>query len=223
MAAEKEEVVLLDFWPSPFGMRCRIALAEKGVEYEYQGEDLWTKSELLLKMNPIHKKIPVLIHGGKPVCESTNIVEYIDEVWKEKGSLLPCDAYERAHVRFWADFIDTKIYSSGVKIWMNKGEEQEAGIKEFKECLKLLEDHVLGDNPYLGGETFNFLDVIFIPFYTWFHSYETYGNFKLEDSCPKLLAWAERCMQKEYVAKSLRDPHKIFEFLEKVRKIRGVA
>ena len=73
---------LLDFWPSMFGMRVRIALAEKGVAYEYVEEDLKNKSPLLLQMNPIHKKIPVLIHNGKPVCESSIIVEYIDEVWK---------------------------------------------------------------------------------------------------------------------------------------------
>ncbi|MBA0701220.1 hypothetical protein Goari_022338 [Gossypium aridum] len=65
-----ENVVLLDFWPSPFGMIVRTALAVKGITYEYKQEDLSNKSDLLLKMNPIHKKIPVLIHNGKPVCES---------------------------------------------------------------------------------------------------------------------------------------------------------
>ena len=103
------EVVLLDFWPSMFGMRVRIALAEKGIEYEYKEEDLRNKSPLLLEMNPIHKKIPVLIHNGKPVCESLIIVQYIDEVWKDKSPLLPTDPYQRAHARFWADFVDKKV------------------------------------------------------------------------------------------------------------------
>ncbi|KAM2042354.1 hypothetical protein ACFX16_036057 [Malus domestica] len=66
-----DEVVLLDFWPSPFGMRLRIALAEKGIEYEYEDEDLWNKSPLLLQMNP------VLIHNGKPVSESLIALQYI--------------------------------------------------------------------------------------------------------------------------------------------------
>ena len=105
-----DEVVLLDFWASMFGMRVRIALAEKGIKYQYKEEDLiGNKSELLLKMNPVHKKIPVLIHKGKPVCESLIIVQYIDEVWKDRCPLLPSDPYQRAQARFWADFVDKKV------------------------------------------------------------------------------------------------------------------
>lgn len=103
------EVVLLDYWVSMFGMRARIALAEKGVKYKYVEEDLRNKSPLLLKSNPIFKKIPVLIHNGKPVCESLIIVQYIDEVWTDKAPLLPVDPYQRAQARFWADFIDKKV------------------------------------------------------------------------------------------------------------------
>uniref|UniRef100_A0A2P2JJB7 Glutathione S-transferase n=1 Tax=Rhizophora mucronata TaxID=61149 RepID=A0A2P2JJB7_RHIMU len=104
-----DEVILLDFWASPFGMRVRIALEEKGVKYEYREQDLRNKSSLLLQMNPVHKKIPVLIHNGKPVSESLIVVQYVDEVWKDKGPLLPSDPYERAQARFWADFVDMKV------------------------------------------------------------------------------------------------------------------
>ena len=103
------EVVLLDFWPSMFGMRVRIALAEKGIKYQYKEEDLKNKSPLLLEMNPINKQIPVLIHNGKPVCESLIIVQYIDEVWNDKSRFLPSDPYQRAQARFWADFVDKKV------------------------------------------------------------------------------------------------------------------
>ncbi|WMV39544.1 hypothetical protein MTR67_032929 [Solanum verrucosum] len=104
-----DEVVLLDFCPSMFGMRLRIALAEKEVKYEFKEGDLWKKSHLLLEMNPIHKKVPVLIHNGKPICESIIGVEYIEEVWKDKIPLLPSDPYERAQARFWADYINKKV------------------------------------------------------------------------------------------------------------------
>jgi len=105
-----DEVILLNYWPSPFGMRLKIALAEKGIEHEYREEDLSNKSPLLLQMNPVHKKIPVLIHNGKPICESLIAVLYIDEVWNEKSPLLPSDPYQRSQARFWADYIDKKVY-----------------------------------------------------------------------------------------------------------------
>uniref|UniRef100_A0A6I9QMH9 Glutathione S-transferase n=2 Tax=Elaeis guineensis var. tenera TaxID=51953 RepID=A0A6I9QMH9_ELAGV len=123
-AAEKEGVVLLDFWVSPFEQRCRITLVEKGVEYEYKEENLSNKSPLLLKMNPIHKKIHVLIHHGKPIYKSLIIVQYIDEVWSN-NPLLPSDPYEWAKAHFWADFVDKKVYECGTRLWKLKGEAHE--------------------------------------------------------------------------------------------------
>ncbi|KAL9437900.1 hypothetical protein AB3S75_023716 [Citrus x aurantiifolia] len=193
-----DEVVLLDFWPSMFGIRVRIALAEKGVKYEYKEEDLKNKSPLLLQMNPVHKKIPVLIHNGRPVCESSIIVEYIDEVWKDKAPLLPSDPYQRAQARFWVDFIDKKMYDSSRKTWTTKGEEQEAAKKEFFEVLKTLEGQ-LGDKPFFGRD-----------------------NFGVEAECPKFIAWVKRCLQRETVAKALPDGKKVFEFVSAMRTNLGL-
>ncbi|KAI5072160.1 hypothetical protein GOP47_0012266 [Adiantum capillus-veneris] len=109
-------VKVLSFWRSPFGVRVLIALKEKGVEYEYIEEQdlLETKSKLLLESNPVHKKVPVLIHNGKPVCESLIILQYIDETWPshDNNGFLPPDPYERAVVRFWADYADKKIFEA---------------------------------------------------------------------------------------------------------------
>ncbi|KAI3465991.1 hypothetical protein Pfo_022654 [Paulownia fortunei] len=216
-----DKVVLLDAYFSSFGMRARVALAEKGVEYEYREENLANKSPLLLEVNPVHKKIPVLIHNGKPICESLIIVQYIDEVWKDKSPLLPSDPYQRAQARFWADFVDKKVYVAGKKMSLTKGEEQEAAKKEFKDALKLLEGE-LGDRPYFGGDNFGFLDVALITFYCRFHAYEIFGNFSIEEHCPKLIEWAKRCMEKESVSKSLADPKKVYEFVLGMRKKLGV-
>ncbi|XP_021715456.1 probable glutathione S-transferase [Chenopodium quinoa] len=219
--ATNDEVKLLDFWASPFGMRVRITLAEKGVNYEYSEQDLMNKSELLFKMNPVHKKIPVLVHNNKPVCESLIIVQYIDEVWSDKAALMPSDPYQRAQARFWADFVEKKIYDTGRRVWTTKGEDQEAARKEFIEHLKLLEQE-LGNKPYFGGDKFGFVDVVFIPFYSWFYAYETLANFKIEESCPKIIEWAKRCMQRESVAKALPDQNKVYEFILQLKKRLGL-
>ncbi|KAK4420466.1 putative glutathione S-transferase parC [Sesamum alatum] len=212
-----EELILLNFWPSMFGARARIALAEKGLNYEEKEEDLPNKSPLLLKMNPVHKKIPVLIHNGKPVCESLIIVEYIDEVWSDRVPLLPSHPYERAQARFWADFIDKKVYAAGNKIiWHKRKDEAEEGKKELIEILKVLEG-VLEDKAYFGGEVFGFVDIALIGFYMWFHTYETCADFSIEAECPKLMEWAKRCLKRETVSKSLADPNKVYDLMMSFR------
>ncbi|GAA0178995.1 transferase [Lithospermum erythrorhizon] len=89
-------------------LRVKIALNIKSVNYEYVEENLISKTEMLLKSNPVYKKIPVLIHDEKPVCESLIIVEYIDETWSSGPSILPSDPYDRAIARFWATYVDDK-------------------------------------------------------------------------------------------------------------------
>ncbi|KAM1346602.1 hypothetical protein ACFX13_036637 [Malus domestica] len=216
-----DEVVLLGFWSSPFGIRLRIALAEKGIVYEYKEEDIWNKSPLLLQMNPVHKKIPVLIHNGKPVSESLIALQYIDEVWNHKAPLLPSDSYLRAQARFWADFVDKKIFEFGRKLWATKGEEQNAAIKEFLDFIGVLERE-LGDKPFFGGDTLGFVDVTLISYYSWFLEYEKFGNFSVEVEHPEFIAWVKRCMEKESVSKSLPEQEKVYDYAMFLRKKFGI-
>lgn len=99
---------------STYVNRVQIALNLKSVDFEYIEENLMSsKSDLLLKSNPVNKKVPVLIHGDKCICESLIIVQYIDETWTGNGySILPSDSYDRAVARFWAAYFDEKVLYS---------------------------------------------------------------------------------------------------------------
>ncbi|KAM4071191.1 hypothetical protein ACB094_11G043000 [Castanea mollissima] len=230
-------------------MRVRIALAEKGMNYEYKEQDLWQKTPLLLQMNLDHKMISVLIHNRKPVCESLVIVQCIDEVWKDKSPLLPTDPFQRAIARFWADFVNKKsscdhhhqgssdhynlryedhgfetwtVCSDEKRIWLTKGEEREEAKKELIENFKILEGELSETCLTLGGETIGFVNIALITFYRRFYSSEMFGKFSIEAECPKIIAWAKRCMQKDTVAKSLPDHKKVYEFLVQLRNKLGL-
>ncbi|XP_051135258.1 probable glutathione S-transferase parA [Andrographis paniculata] len=205
--AEDDELIVLDFWSSPFGARVRIALREKGLEFESIEQDLVNKSSLLLEMNPVNKQLPVLIRNGKPICESTIIVQYVDETWTTSTPLLPDDPYQRSRARFWADYIDKKIYNVAKALWV----DQEGATEQLIECFKTIELE-LGEKPYLGGDTFGLADINLVSFSSMFYTWEKCGNFSLSVECPKLATWITRCRERDSVAKSLPDPHKIYEF-----------
>jgi glutathione S-transferase len=224
MGSEKNTgLVLLDFWVSPFGQRVRIALAEKNLPYEYVEENLLAgKSDRLLQANPIHKKIPVLLHGDKPINESLIILQYLDDAFPDSHPLLPSDPYARAQARFWADYIDKKVYDCGTRLWKLKGEEQAQARAEMLEVLKTLEGE-LGEKEFFGGEHgFGFVDAALAPFTAWFESYEKYGEFKVAEVAPGIAAWFKRVAERESVAKSLYAPEKVYEFVGVLRKKYGV-
>ncbi|XP_020519155.1 glutathione S-transferase U7 isoform X1 [Amborella trichopoda] len=133
------EVKLFGLWASSFCHRVELALKLKGISYEYIEEELNNKSPLLLQLNPIHKKVPVLLHSGRPIAESLIILEYIDETWPELSALMPEDPYERALVRFWADFLDKKFLETSEEILRTEGKEQEKAVAEYRENLEFPE------------------------------------------------------------------------------------
>ncbi|KAI4367078.1 hypothetical protein MLD38_022856 [Melastoma candidum] len=216
------ELVLLDFPMSPFCMRVGVALAEKGLKYESRPENnlLGGKSELLLASNPIYKKVPVLLHNGKPLCESTIIVGYIDETWPSPP-LMGSSPLERAEARFWADFVDKKLFDAGAAIWRAKADELEVVKRDFLDVVRQLEG-ALGEKDFFGGKVFGFVDIITIGVTSWFPAYEKYGGFQLEDHCPKFAAWMKRCKGRESVAKVIPDAPQICEFVGMLRKMMGI-
>ncbi|XP_060202109.1 probable glutathione S-transferase [Lycium barbarum] len=185
------DVKLLGLWYSPFCHRVEWALKIKGVNYEYIEENLKSKSPLLLESNPILKKVPVLIHNGKLICESMVIVEYIDEAF-EGPSILPKDPYDRAFARFWAKFLDDKAAAVINAFFRKKGEEQEKCKTEVCEMLKVLEKE-LKDKKFFAGDKFGFVDIAANVVGLWLGVFEEVSRVVLvtREQFPNFSAWRD--------------------------------
>nr|CAD1835429.1 unnamed protein product [Ananas comosus var. bracteatus] len=226
MAASGDEVKLLGAWPSPYVIRVKIALELKGVSYEYLEQQLGeNKSELLLKSNPVYKKVPVLIHNDRPICKSAIIVQYIDEVWAGTGpSILPSDPYERATARFWAGYIDDTWFPTLPKYIKVKTEKEKAeAIEQSFVGLSLLEEAYeksFKGKPFFGGNNVGYLDITFGSFLGWVKMIEKISSIKLIDDAkfPLLAKWAERFGSVIGVKEHIPEADKLVEFYSKVLK-----
>ncbi|KAL3536454.1 hypothetical protein ACH5RR_004915 [Cinchona calisaya] len=186
-----EEVKLLGIWLSPFSRSVEIALKLKGVQYEYVEEDLTNKSPLLQQYNPVYKKIPVLLHNGKPLSESIVILEYIDETWKT-NPILPQDPYDKSRARFWTNFVDHECMPALWKTIWSTGEQYEKDKAEAGEHLKVLENE-LGDKKFFGGNSIGVVDIVSNFVASSFRTIqESLGlDVFTKDKFPNLWRWAE--------------------------------
>ncbi|KAJ1296514.1 hypothetical protein BS78_01G307000 [Paspalum vaginatum] len=214
-----DDLKLLGMWASPFVLRVQIALNLKGLKYEYVEEDLKNKSELLLTSNPVHGKVPVLIHGGKPVCESSIILQYIDEAFAGTGpSLLPADPYERALARFWAAFVDDKVLAAWGQASRGKTEEERAeGLKQSLAMVETLEG-ALRDcgkgKPFFGGDCAGYVDVVLGGLLGWVRANKELKGVDSFDPArtPLLAAWAESFGALEAFTSVAPDVSKLVEY-----------
>ncbi|XVF06769.1 hypothetical protein REPUB_Repub06bG0079300 [Reevesia pubescens] len=185
-----EKVKLLKTWSTPFGLRVVWALQLKGIEYDAIDEDLSNKSALLLQYNPVYKKVPVLVHNGKPISESVVILEYIDETWKQ-NPILPEDPFEKARQRFWAKFNDDKLLPSIWGVFAKEGKEREEAIAASLENLKFVEEE-LKDKKFFGGEKIGLADLIFGWLANLIRVFEDVTGLRIiDDRFPSLLAWMQ--------------------------------
>ncbi|XP_058193331.1 glutathione S-transferase U17-like [Rhododendron vialii] len=216
------DVKVLGAAPSPYVNRVQIALNLKHVHYEFLEETFGSKSELLLKSNPVYKKIPVMIHGGKPTCESLIIVQYIDEVWNDGPGILPTDPYDRAMARFWGAYVDDKWLPTLRGIWKAEGDEAKAAaLEQFMEGMMLLEDAFVKcgkGKDFFGGDTIGYLDIALGSFLGSVRTIENMANIMLldETKTPGLFGWAERFGSNAAVKDVIPETEKLVEYAKMI-------
>ncbi|KAK3165135.1 hypothetical protein QOZ80_1AG0029360 [Eleusine coracana subsp. coracana] len=217
--AAGDELQLLGTWFSPYVIRVKLALGLKGLSYEYIEQDLFNKSDLLLRSNPVHKTVPVLIHGGRPVCESLAILQYIDEVWVGTGSppLIPSDPYDRATALFWAAYVDDKFFNSWKAIaWTTRGEQRAEAFKNAIPVVETLEQafrECSQGKAFFGGDAVGLVDVALGSFLMGIKTIDEVNGTNLLDETkfPGLAGWAKRFLAVDVVKEAMPDAGKLLE------------
>ena len=220
--AAQGDLKLLGLSVSPFVVRVRMALHMKGLSYEYIKQDLFNKSELLLKSNPVEKKVPILIHDGKTVLDSSVIVQYIDEVWAAMGpSILPVDPYERATAPFWAAYVDDKLFSAYVGV--NKAVTEVERMEKVSETLAVLEQleeafakHSNGKG-FFAGDSIGYLDLAVGCHLHWLKAQcKMFGVVFLDaGKTPLLATWAKRFTETDAAKEVVPDTDVVMEYAKK--------
>lgn len=99
---------LYHFWLSPSSRKVRIALGEKGLDFELQVEKISDRRPEFLAMNPAGD-VPVLVEeDGTSLADHTAICEYLDEAYPDKP-LIGSTPAERAETRRLVSWFDGKF------------------------------------------------------------------------------------------------------------------
>ncbi|CAA7035057.1 unnamed protein product [Microthlaspi erraticum] len=224
----KNKVILHGSFASPYSKRIEIALKLKSIPYQLVQEDLNNKSQTLLRYNPVHKKIPVLVHQGKPISESLCIIEYIDETWRNGPHLLPQDPYRRSKVRFWASYIQSHLYDVVLEVVKTEGEEQEKALTEIKEKLSIIEKEGLKEifsdtngEPIVKNETMSLVDIVMCTLLSPYKAHEEVLGLKIIDpeAVPGVYGWLNAINQTD-VVKDVSPPYEqVLEFVRAFRQM----
>ena len=148
-------ITLYDADRCPYCARVRIALAEKGIEYETVEVDLDDRPAWIYEKNPLGR-VPVLEEDTFVLAESAVIDEYLDDRYPEPP-LWPTDPAERALGRmlvFRFDELSRPYYA------LRRGEEGAADRLDV--ALGEL-DALLEGRPFLSGREFGLADIAYVP------------------------------------------------------------
>ena len=163
-------IKLYTFPASSNSRKVRMALIEKGLEFERANVDLSKREQKnpeYLKIHPFGQ-VPALDDEGFIVYDSTIINEYLEDEYPYPP-LMPKDSEGRARARLMEDLRDSHFNPACVQIFRElrkpEGERDQNAIEQAKakltECFERIEKELEG-REYLAGP-FSLADIAFVP------------------------------------------------------------
>ncbi|HUS54599.1 MAG TPA: glutathione S-transferase family protein [Thermohalobaculum sp.] len=192
----------------PYAHRSRLALIEKGLEFEHIEIDLGNKSERFLEVSP-YGKVPALFHEGKTIYESVIINEYLDEVFPDPP-LMPESYTFRAKARIWTHYCNEYFSPDLYAVIRNRepGMHPELAAKAI-ERLRFVEAEAFGklsgDGPYWFGAEVSLTDLAWYPYFERLPAWTHYRGVAIPEDCPRLKAWSEAMAARHSVSQIAND------------------
>lgn len=209
---------------SPYVEKVKIALAEKGLEYDVEipegiGLDV---SGPLIKANP-RSEAPALVDGEATVFDSTVILEYIEDKWPDPP-LRAETPVARARQRMIEDVCDTHYEAINWGLYelnfFNRGQAQGLAddlLERARADTAILHDWLetqLGADDWFGGDAFGMADICVAPFVG---GSELHG-IELDPNRP-LGAWFDRIKKRPSSGKVLEESHADLSLITSVAEV----
>lgn len=169
---------------SPFVRKVRVALAEKGIEYDLVPQVPFGVSDEYRRKSPLGK-IPCYEEGEFTLPDSSAIIAFLERTHPE-SPLYPDDPYEYGRALWYEEYADTKLATvltvpfvqRYIRAKLMKQEPDQAAIdrclqKDLPPALDYLEGE-LRDREFLAGGRFGIADIATASFFVNFaHGGET--------------------------------------------------
>jgi glutathione S-transferase len=157
------QMKLLGSSRSPYIQKCRIALVEKGLAFDY--EEVAPTHEEVVAANPL-AKIPTLVRDdGQGLYDSCVILEYVDGI-DGAPSLIPTDFESRIEVRRWEalgdgimDAIVAIAHENRAPVEQRRGPEYFARFERKIDAGVSAMERDLGPKPFCFGSTLTLADI----------------------------------------------------------------
>jgi glutathione S-transferase len=192
-----EKPILHGVNASPFVRKARVALAEKGIEYELVPVMPMGQTAEYKRISPLGK-IPCYQEGDFALPDSSCIIAYLERKQPDPA-LYPSDPRQFGRALWYEEYADTRLVETLGTVFFNRvvkkmiGQEpDEAAIAASLEAAPPVFDYLeaeLADRQVLAGSHFSVADIaVSSPFVNFAHA----GESPDPSRWPRLVAYLER-------------------------------
>ena len=143
-------------------------------------------------------------YHGKALYESLVLCDFLEDAYPEYAPhLLPKDAYTRAYVRLWVDFISKSIVPTFFRLLQaQEREKQEAALNDLVDAFRTISSKRQPGGPFFLGNEFSLADIAIAPFAVRDYILKEHRGYKRENASNEWKEWAEAIENRDSVKKT---------------------